>query len=410
MKNIKKLIICMVIILLIVLIALLILSKKKGNKTANYNIPGVNIPEQEEIIRMAKVKEYNEYYSVINAIARYYGYYGYQDQKALLSILNSKYLDEKNINKENVLEQSKASTEFLIIDVEDMNYIKDRSSTIYYVKGIMRDVEEENFTMAVIVNNINKAFSIMPLEEYEYNSRMQDGAEVIEYNEFDSNSYNKFYNMTFSDESIATNLLVSYKKLMMNDVQKAYMLLSEEYKREKFPTLVDFKEYLDKNMAKIKVTMINQYLKEECTSCDQYTCIDQNGNKYIFELKGPQDYKVYLDEYTAAIPTYVDKYNASSNEQKAVLCVKRFLQAIDNGDYKYAYNRFTTGFKKNYFNTQDALKQFIESKNWLKYDSIKDTKVTEENNAYICEVRSNITQKFIVELLNGTDYRIAISM
>ena len=163
-------------------------------------------------------------------------------------------------------------------------------------------------------------------------------------------------------------------------------------------------------MAKIKVTMINQYLKEECTSCDQYICIDQNGNKYIFELKGPQDYKVYLDEYTAAIPTYVDKYNASSNEQKAVLCVKRFLQAIDNGDYKYAYNRFTTGFKKNYFNTQDALKQFIESKNWLKYDSIKDTKVTEENNAYICEVRSNITQKFIVELLNGTDYRIAISM
>ena len=60
-------------------------------------------------------------------------------------------------------------------------------------------------------------------------------------------------------------------------------------------------------------------------------------------------YSVYLDDYTILIANDLDKYNSSTNKQKATINVKRFLKAINEEDYVYAYSKFSEGFKENYF-------------------------------------------------------------
>lgn len=122
-------------------------------------------------------------------------------------------------------------------------------------------------------------------------------------------------------------------------------------------------------------------------------------------------YSVYLDDYTILIANDLDKYNSSTNKQKATINVKRFLKAINEEDYVYAYSKFSEGFKENYFKELKTFENYTK-KRWIDYNNIKNVTVKEESDIYICEVKTNseITMKFNVRLLEGQEYQISFKV
>ena len=189
--------------------------------------------------------------------------------------------------------------------------------------------------------------------------------------------------------------------------QEAYNALDEEYKTKKFPTFSEFQSYLTNFQAK----GLKQYLVKDYPTYKVYICIDDYENYYAFKVTAAMQYSVYLDDYTILIANDLDKYNSSTNKQKATINVKRFLKAINEEDYVYAYSKFSEGFKENYFKELKTFENYTK-KRWIDYNNIKNVTVKEESDIYICEVKTNseITMKFNVRLLEGQEYQISFKV
>ena len=73
------------------------------------------------------------------------------------------------------------------------------------------------------------------------------------------------------------------------------------------------------------------------------------------------NYKIILDTYTIDIPEFIEKYDNANVKEKAVLNTGKFMDAINDHDYNYAYNCLAQQFKDNKFNTLDTFKEYIKA-------------------------------------------------
>ena len=123
------------------------------------------------------------------------------------------------------------------------------------------------------------------------------------------------------------------------------------------------------------------------------------------------EYSLYLDDYNILLAEDLYQYNSVDNKGKAALNVKRFLKAVNQEDYIYAYNMLSEGFKKNYFETLQKFIKYIENQN-IDYNNIKNIEVREESNIYICILKTNDnkTMQFNVQLLDNQEYKISFKV
>ena len=126
-----------------------------------------------------------------------------------------------------------------------------------------------------------------------------------------------------------------------------------------------------------------------------------------------------LDTYTLDIPEFVTKYKSSNPQEKVILNINKFMLAINDKDYKYAYSILADSFKEKNFKTQQDFENYVKTK-FFEKNEFSYQKFGNEANTYYTYVvkitdaskKSNqeITKTFIVLLEKETDFKLSFNV
>ncbi len=131
------------------------------------------------------------------------------------------------------------------------------------------------------------------------------------------------------------------------------------------------------------------------------------------------EYKLILDTYTVDIPEFTEKYKKAKDQEKVILNLNKFMLAINDGDYNYAYNLLADNFKNtnfpDYKNFETYIKSNLFANNKFEYIEFGDqagTYYTYKVNITDASGKSNstITKSFIMLLENGTDFKLSFNI
>jgi len=227
--------------------------------------------------------------------------------------------------------------------------------------------------------------------------------------------YNEFEIQTVTVETLIDRYFIPYKNNALYNVQKGYELLDEEYRTRRFGDLTTFDLYIEATAEELYNAKIQEYTVNKSDEYTQYVCKDQYGNHYIFNSYGIAQYTVMLDTYTIPTLNFINTYNEAKDEEKAALNLNRFLDAIENKDYKYAYSKLYGTFRNNNFPTQADFENYINI-NWLNYENIETVNVENQSGVYVCKLsiidENNITTErtCMIQLGKGTEYLISFTI
>ena len=227
--------------------------------------------------------------------------------------------------------------------------------------------------------------------------------------------YNEFEIQSISVETLLDRYFIPYKNNALYNVQKGYELLDEEYRTKKFGDLATFDAYIEVTAEELYNAKIQEYTINESDEYTQYICKDQYGNDYIFNAYGIAQYTVMLDTYTIPTESFIEEYNKAKDEEKAALNLNRFLEAIEDKDYKYAYGKIYSTFRNNNFPMQADFENYI-NQNWLNYKNIETVEVENQSGVYICKLsiidENDITTErtFMIQLMEDTEYQISFTI
>ena len=421
---IKSIIIILLIVVIAISVILLCLSKKT-NKTAE----GEEIaPEGElfldkngEIIQ--NFSEYNTIKSCINSLILYAKA---GNNNAIKEIIDGGYIFENVVFPKN--------SRLMLAPVYRVD---NEAGNVNFVSF---KINNQNIYGIIILDGANQTFKILKASETDYNNAKNHNIEskYKEYIKIDEKTFNKYKYSIVEDADIIKQYFNDYIQKANYYPEEAYNILDEKYKTNKFNTFLDFQNYLNQRKEQLEALDIyniktsndfktdeeyesylmnfkskglKQYLIKDYETYRLYICIDDYDNYYAFKETGAMEYSLYLDDYNILLAEDLYQYNSVDNKGKAALNVKRFLKAVNQEDYIYAYNMLSEGFKKNYFETLQKFIKYIENQN-IDYNNIKNIEVREESNIYICILKTNDnkTMQFNVQLLDNQEYKISFKV
>lgn len=450
MSKIKKIIIILLIILIIAIIGLItILSTNKKDGNDNSEVIEQESEGGEVITRIIDNKLENvisrsDYYTIKDCVGKYYSYYStlfnvkdiYQTEdkaiisqaeedngKILYNILDKEYTQQAGITSSNIKTKFK-TIKRISIDVNSMYVIhKTDNLDIYVVNGKLKEGLTNICSFQVIVKQdiSNQTFSIIPQDYIEtHYKNLTQGTELnIETDEnIEQNENNTYEDKNASDEIYVKDLFRQYKNEILYNTESAYESLDEEYRTKKFDDEKNFKNYVQKNKDKYSQMQVVKYLTNVTDKYTEYVCIDQNGKYYIFREIAVMDYKVVLDTYTIDLPEFTKKYEEASEVQKVGLNVQKVFDAINDGDYKYAYSKLDNTFKANNFRTEAEFERYAKN-NFYTNNTIQHDNCQKNGDLYMYDItitntsdknQNKINKKFIVKLKEGTDFVMSFNV
>ena len=451
MKYLKVTILTLII--LIIIIIALILSIMKGDKYVHID----EIEDTELNIKVERtisnLENTNNYYIVKKIIENYYydlTQFNMKNENVLVleveeenenpgglsnqvleseikayknkvyNYLASEYKEKNNITIDNIQEKLGNYNNVQVI-INNVYYVDSNENVrIYFIYGNVIEKEtreKEEFAIMLSLDSKNSAFEIYP-SGYDYNIEL--GKELkIDIEEIKNIVYNSYkFNLT-NDETFAKELFKDYQNRLMYDLDSAYEHLDEEYKTKKFENVQEFKEYINNNFYRFINANITKYQVEYFDDYKRIICTDSNENSYIFKVKEIANYLVIPDAYTIDTPEFNKKYNESNTQEKIVLNLNKFILALNDGDYKYAYSLLADSFKENNFKTQQEFENYIKSNffdenklDYEKYSNEAGTYYTYEVKITDKSGKSNqeITKTFIMLLGEGTDFELSFNL
>ena len=135
---------------------------------------------------------------------------------------------------------------------------------------------------------------------------------------------------------------------------------------------------------------MQQYLVNNYESYTEYVAKDQYGNLYIFKESSDNELiDINLDTYTLRNDKFFEEYNKSSNEKKVQMNVDKFIQMINRHDYKTSYKCISSGFKKNYLDTQEKFEEYMKNV-FFEYNKFEFRNI-EQKGSNLYTVTLNIT-------------------
>ena len=330
-------------------------------------------------------------------------------------MLSSRYKKDKEItlnNIENLYEETEKSKVLLN---EVLKYQITNNTSIYIVKGELitnKTFKKSNFKTGLIINTESLAFSVLPWEYIEKmkldNIKIGDKLTISEdiYN-IEKNAHNTFQYKNSTNEDIVQEYFNIYKFNALYNKEVAYNKLNKEYSNAKFSNLEEFQKYLNNNIIEISSGKAEEYQIKENEDYNQYVCKDSNGRYYIFRAKSVLDYNVILDTYTIDIPEFIAKYDQSNQQEKAILNLNKFMQALNDKDYKYAYSILAESFKQKNFKTQSEFEAYAKANFFDKNEFTYEKFGSEANTYYTYQIKvkdktkaqnKEITKTFIILL------------
>ena len=451
MKHLKLLIITIIIIILILLgILIWLLQEKKEQANTQVNefdtTIGTGLLQVDKTLQPVTVR--NDFYVVKTCVNKFYNVYknlftqvnsNYQlegealefakkeqeeNQNTVYHMLDKEYIQYAGLTNNNIIEKLEKIAE---IDVEIQNmYVSEQSvnTAAYFVYGNLIENATGNvksFKMLVKLDKLNKTFKIA-MEDYvnaKY-SNIKQGEKITENiieESIQNEKYNTFDTKAVSDEEYVIDLFDSYKKCILYDKNRAYQLLEPEYATKRFGTKQNFETYLQENIQKLATKSISEYQKSSSENKTQYICIDNYQNYYIFKETAPMKYTVILDTYTIDLPEFTEKYINSTEEQKVLLNIQKFFEAINHADYQYAYGKLDATYRANNFANLGQFEIYVKT-NFFSQNKLAASKAQIQGNNYVLNITVNdateqnkntVTKTFVMQLKEGTDFVMSFS-
>lgn len=436
-KVIRKLIIIFSIILIICIIMFIIIlsnyNKLENDVSAKNEI---NVTEQPETISVQEQKE--KQHIVQECVAKYintlninntanytYDENGgqiklFDENKIILNLLSTTYIEENNITKDNVEKFIKKFDDKVLFVPLETTYIKNSNLFKYAVKGYIIDLQynvlQNDVYLIVNLDMDNSTFSIEPVAEADSIQNVVLDMEKLQ--SINGNEDNSIDNVIVTEENISNDYLNNFKKMMLSSPEIAFNLLDTDYRTNKFGSIDEFEKYIVYNKDRILAVTLRQYLVNENEDYIQYVCVDQNGKYYIFSEYSATSYNVILDTYTIDLPEFTEQYSKANSSEKAGLNVQKVIDSLNDKDYKYAYSKLDETFKQNNFKT---LKDFEDywNKNLYEQNDIEVTGYQNSGDLHIYTVtikdKNNaasqaITKNFIVKLTDGTNFVMSFNV
>ncbi len=401
MNKIKTLIFVILAIIIIIIISLIFLAKQRKTQGSDYqdtdfehDVSNVEINQSVE-----QVTNRNDYYAVKNIIGKYA--YAIVDggTESVYNMINTDYLDKNRITVNNIIEVidnvigsdlSEEQMNDLKLNIWiDKMYCKESAVNIrtFFVYGNFSNNVEQNkvaFQIIVEIDSKNNTFYIYPTSYVIQN--YQDEKDLESYTtkltEIPKNDYNTFTFVNVEDTTVINDYLSNFKSLLINDIDSSYELLDQDYKTAKFENIDAYKEYVNNNINYLLTITIDKYKKDVTENGTQYTCIDKNGNYYIFEETTVMKYKVLLDTYTVILPEFAEQYDSLENTKKVAMNIEKIIQALNLRDFKYIYNKLDDTFKANNFSTLEDFEKYMDE-NYPSIYNVEYTTYNQENETYM---------------------------
>lgn len=400
MEKLRKIIIILIIIMIIIICTIALLFILKGTDNTNKNNEFENDTSKEEIQNIVtEVTNRNEYYAVKNIIGKYA--YAILDggKQSICDMLNKEYVNENSINENNIeefiedlstenLSEYELNNFQLITNIDEMLYIQSKINIkSFFVYGnISNNINNKKieFKNIVEIDSKNNTFSIYPTSyvEKHYTNKEDINKYKTNVETIDSNNYNNFSFVNINDTTIINDYMTKFKDSLINVDEYSFNLLEENYRKNKFDSIEEYKEYVNANLKQLLSINITKYKKDNEDDQTRYICLDDNGNYYIINERAIMNFSIMLDTYTTVIPEYAEKYDNLDNNRKVAANIDKIVQALNKKDYKYIYTKLDEKFKENNFSTLNKFKNYFNEKFPSTYD-IEYTTYREENGTYI---------------------------
>lgn len=427
MKDKIKKIIILLGILLAICIILMIIFNQKVSSEEDYSRDSELVEPSFEINIDNKItyeKNKNIYYTLVSIVTKYIDSASMNDTQTLLNMIGPKCIEKYNINESNIIETTNISViesdfDYYIFKPETIYSIDEGKITTHFVKGFYYNVSsrtnKKDTSFMIEIDTVNQTFNIYNsnyIADNNYSDLKIGDTYKSDITEIENRGDNIFSYTNYTDEEMASKYLEDYKDLVLYDRVKAFEILDEEYAKLRFKNQTEFNSFVENKKIEIFKAQLSKYKVEYAENGNKiYVCEDQNGNYYSFEeTDGVMKYKVILDNYTIVNDEFIEKYNNLSAQQKVALNIEKFVQAINDKSYNYAYNCLADSFKNNYFRTQEEFETYVKS-NFYESNSIKYNSFEKQGELYTysvtitnTETNEQKTKTFIMQLGQGTEF------
>ena len=347
-------------------------------------------------------------------------------------MLKIAWINIKCINSNNAYELAGLPDKQLRIDniyksmqtVNKVAYENETEIYAYVVESTLIDnstYEKEKNTTILITDLNTLTFCIIPqsyITKNNLNLNEEDALKIYQDKTIPKNNYNGFnYNVSYKQEDVAKEYLERMKFNLRYDVEGAFDSLDEEYRKARFDNDIDlFREYIKNNGTKLLKATAKKYQLTEADNYNQYVVIDQNGKEYIFRETELMKYNIILDTYSIDLPEFLEKYNSGNEKSKVAMNISKFIEAINEKDYKYAYSKLADGFKQNYFKTEESFETYVKN-NFFEDSELVSGSFSNQATTYIYkitikdkETEELQEQNFIMQLGEGTDFEMSFEI
>ena len=439
MKYLKYFILVVVVIIIIIITILLIMNKDTYIETDEVEETELNIETNQKV---SVTENRNNYYLVKKIVEDYYNdlmqfniseddimLFGDDASDSLQDILEEErkasknkvynYLDKNYIQKNSIsidnIQSKLGNYNDVVVLIDNIYYANDQVR-VYFVNGNVVEkssLKKSQFSIMVSTDTQNTAFEIYP-NGYDY--KIELGKELkIDKKEIINTKYNNYTYNIINDETYSKDIFDDYKNRLMYDVEGSFNRLDEEYRKAKFTNLEEYKKYVKDNYTKL----INSNLSSYQVTNTQVLCIDRNNKSYIFKITAPMQYSLILDTYTIDIPEFTTKYNGANDKEKVILNINKFMLALNDKDYKYAYNILANSFKQKNFPTFESFEKYAKSNffdqnkfDYLEFGDEAGTYYTYKVSITDATGKNNksITKTFIMKLNEGTKFETSFNI
>lgn len=414
-NKLKKMIIILLVIFTTLVVGIcLIKNKKKEGRVAEVPTPDESVGEeiQKEKQRML-VQDINEYNRIKKHLKTYLIYKKAQNEKAIQEIT-----DNRNTWA------NKTPSEYSDIVLQEIYRKNNNNIDIYFIKfKFCKNITD--FYGVIIVDNTNRTFEVLEstIQEYEDAKLGKVNEIYLNLTTIDKKTYNVIKNVPnrITEQEKVKLYFDDYITKAIYYSEEAYNNINEEYKSKKYDTIEKYKTYLNENRQTLlnsEQKGIKSYAVKKYADYEQYVCVDNYDNYYIFNVQGAMSYNIILDTYTVDLPQFVEKYNKASDKEKAILNIKKIFQAINLKDYNYVYNKLDTDFKNRYFKQESEFEKFADSNFFSKSEiTIKEYELIQNTHVFTVSVKNaedknanTNDKKIIMQLKEGTEYVMSFSV
>lgn len=447
MQKLKKIIIILGIVLIFVIVtAILIVINIKNKRVIEDGVAPVTF-EQEKTLKLVENKL--EYFSVEDCIKKYYLYYvrTFNAEDYYIKTFGSKNYNLEEIEKyeqksanvlynmldEEVVELQKITSENIKsklneIEISSVNIInmyvsrKNEDITVYFINGLLKNENTNKFNKFQVImklDEINGTFNIIPqqyIDEKYNNIEIGNEIDINTPEEIKENENNKFKYRAVNDKKYVEYLMEQLKNEIEYFPELVYNKLNQEYRDKKFASLEEFTTYINNN-EKFKEIQLDAYKVNIENQHKQYICTDKNNNYYIFDEKSAMQCELMFDTYTIDLSEFIEKYDSSENNIKMALNIEKLIDATEDQDYKYVYNKLDDTFKTNNFPTLQDFENFIKGKFNDKEDEITYEEYENVAGVHVYKIvvkdkseNKIINAKVIMDLKDNRDFVFSFSV